>query len=635
MYNHFSLIIFIFCYILFIDVLVLRPSLPVDLLAENVGQSEDILISLFHCALNMENDRKISCNNGDLSNMNKTIFPKRGKVIIILDNLEYIVGSDLITGKHDKSSVRNFPYDDVIPRMRSCFFTFLDWMREQKPRKTPCSILEDENFGCNDIFIVATSTDAIQGVRDRFDSIFHLTLPNEQERKNIIESFFRLEKASSTAAEASSTSYKNQALELEYQELLSKLSKQMVGKSAAVVAKICRETLLTSSMCTPAVSRSPHPSDGEYGNIQTPLRDSLLCMQQMDKMLQVIPPESLLNGTLDVSITVESSIDLLGRSRDSATASKPPELSLFGLNAAKAWAELESLIIPPLCRPDELEHLLYGADSTNDSRIRARSRRMLCAGALLTGPPGCGLSTLARHCASVAASMVPSMKLLSVSCTSLIHKEVGRSERSVQQLFFAARHAAPCIIVLDGIETISRVRGNDNTSHGTMDRILSTLLTEMDGIDIIPTDCSSEDEPRDRIAVIGITHHATWIDPALRRPNRLDKCIGLDYPDVEARSCIAIRQLSHLPLDFSHASYFEPKCIEELSQWIAFHTAGMSATEVIALCTEAVMACLREAIYQSNDETATRAVAMGQELTVRLRHTHFVSALKFRTTGKI
>ncbi len=152
MYNHFSLIIFIFCYILFIDVLVLRPSLPVDLLAENVGQSEDILISLFHCALNMENDRKISCNNGDLSYMNKTIFPKRGKVIIILDNLEYIVGSDLITGKHDKSSVRNFPYDDVIPRMRSCFFTFLDWMREQKPRKTPCSILEDENFGCNDIF---------------------------------------------------------------------------------------------------------------------------------------------------------------------------------------------------------------------------------------------------------------------------------------------------------------------------------------------------------------------------------------------------------------------------------------------------------------------------------------------------
>jgi SpoVK/Ycf46/Vps4 family AAA+-type ATPase len=179
------------------------------------------------------------------------------------------------------------------------------------------------------------------------------------------------------------------------------------------------------------------------------------------------------------------------------------------------------------------------------------------------------------------------------------------------------------------------VRGNDNTAHGTMDRILSTLLTEMDGIHSIPTDCSREVEPWGRIAVIGITQNATWIDPALRRPNRLDKCIRLDYPDTEARKCIAIRQLCHLPLDFSHASYFEPKCIGELSQWIALHTSGMSATEVIALCTEAVMACLREAMYQSNDETATRTVAIGQESTARLRHTHFVSALKFRTTGKI
>ena len=106
-------------------------------------------------------------------------------------------------------------------------------------------------------------------------------------------------------------------------------------------------------------------------------------------------------------------------------------------------------------------------------------------GALLAGPPGSGKTSLAFHCASLAASApgTNNVSLLDVSATSLVHKEMGGSERAVRALFAAARRAAPCIVLLDGIENVAPRRGKDTTTGGTMDRVLSTFLTEMDGID--------------------------------------------------------------------------------------------------------------------------------------------------------
>eukprot|EP00590_Aulacoseira_subarctica_P003562 CAMPEP_0172434974 /NCGR_PEP_ID=MMETSP1064-20121228/70921_1 /TAXON_ID=202472 /ORGANISM="Aulacoseira subarctica , Strain CCAP 1002/5" /LENGTH=784 /DNA_ID=CAMNT_0013183241 /DNA_START=8 /DNA_END=2359 /DNA_ORIENTATION=- len=455
---------------------VLRPKLPVDLLGSVVGESENALVSLFLCALTWRS--KTSKNN------NK----KKNKVIVILDNLEHIIGYQMT-----KKINNNLDDSHAILRRQSCLFALLDMFRNgiaQQQRQSPFTHLLRNS---NDVLILATSTDAIQGVKDRFDSIFYLKLPDEKERAAMINSFII-----SSCNCCSLPTPKEKLLSCDndlYTQLLSKLAKRTVGKAPAAIAKIFRDafsfSLLTCSL----------PIDRNFSAC-----NPLSLMQQIDEMLQVIPPESLRSGSLDgvVSIIVESSMELLVDHGNDKNRNTTPALSLFGESAAKAWEELESLIITPLCRHDELDDLLYGGGGTE----KVRKGKIICAGALLTGPPGSGLSTLAWHCASVAASVDPCMKLLIVSCTSLVHKEVGGSEQAIHKLFVTARNAAPCILVLDGLENIARVRGNDNTTYGTLDRILSVLLTEMDGIS-----SSGDDDGRStdaRIAVIGITHNASW-----------------------------------------------------------------------------------------------------------------------------
>ena len=111
-----------------------------------------------------------------------------------------------------------------------------------------------------------------------------------------------------------------------------------------------------------------------------------------------------------------------------------------------------------------------------------------------------------------------------------------------------------------------------------MDRVLSTLLIELDGVN------SNVMDGR-RIAVIGITHNVSWIDPALRRPGRLQKVVRLDLPDLETRRMIAIKELEP---SLGKAS------AREISDIIAVETIGKAAADVIALCTEGRLNCVRE-----------------------------------------
>eukprot|EP00536_Pseudo-nitzschia_multiseries_P002275 jgi/Psemu1/322485/estExt_fgenesh1_pg.C_300030 len=218
------------------------------------------------------------------------------------------------------------------------------------------------------------------------------------------------------------------------------------------------------------------------------------------------------------------------------------DLPLFGESARTAWQELRRLIVLP--------------------------------------------STLAYFGAAVAASINPSINLIDVGCTSLIHKEVGGSEKALHRLFRSARSATPCIVVMDGIENIAAVRGNDTTTEGTMDRVLSTLLTELDG---------AESESNNHgggggsggggMAVIGITHNPEWIDPALRRPGRLERTIWLDNPDREGRKSIVAKEFGtavYQPDDV----HPELRTLDDLAARVANETEGCTGAEVIAICNE-------------------------------------------------
>ncbi len=187
-----------------------------------------------------------------------------------------------------------------------------------------------------------------------------------------------------------------------------------------------------------------------------------------------------------------------------------------GWEKRSAWGQLQAAILTPLCHSREICDLLYSSRSGEQ-----KVKRDAFAGALITGDSGSGKSLIARYCAALASSRLPAVCLIEINCVSLIHKELGESERSVRRTFDLARAAAPCVLVLDGIEHIAPVRGKDNTTQGTMDRVLSTMLTEMDGIG---GDASAMSK---RVAVIGITTDVTWIDQALCRPGRLERCVQL------------------------------------------------------------------------------------------------------------
>jgi SpoVK/Ycf46/Vps4 family AAA+-type ATPase len=154
---------------------------------------------------------------------------------------------------------------------------------------------------------------------------------------------------------------------------------------------------------------------------------------------------------------------------------------------------------------------------------------------------------------------------------------------------------------MDGIENIAAVRGHDNTTEGTMDRILSTLLVELDGIE-------SQSDNAGKIAVIGITHNEQWIDPALRRPGRLEKVLKLGNPDFDARVGIVQQEIDSLVVRDSE---------KELANFVATRTDGMSGAEVVALCKEARMESARKYIHEN--------IELG-ELGLSISREHFFTA---------
>ena len=141
-------------------------------------------------------------------------------------------------------------------------------------------------------------------------------------------------------------------------------------------------------------------------------------------------------------------------------------------------------------------------------------------GVLLVGPPGTGKTLLARAVAGEAG--VP---FISISGSSFVEMFVGVGAARVRDLFSQAEKMAPCIIFIDEIDAVGRVRGISPVG-GTEERehTLTQLLTEMDGFD-----------PKKGVIIIAATNRPEILDPALLRPGRFDRVIVVDRPDLKGR----------------------------------------------------------------------------------------------------
>lgn len=144
------------------------------------------------------------------------------------------------------------------------------------------------------------------------------------------------------------------------------------------------------------------------------------------------------------------------------------------------------------------------------------SSKLKRSGLLFYGPPGTGKTLLAKAIATEFK-----LNFLSVKGPEIMNMYIGQSEENIRNIFAKAKAVAPSIVFFDELDSIARKRGKNNSSSGVMDRLVSTLLTELDTLN------EDNEEP---VFVIGATNRPDLLDPALLRHGRFDKLvfIGLD-----------------------------------------------------------------------------------------------------------
>ena len=217
-------------------------------------------------------------------------------------------------------------------------------------------------------------------------------------------------------------------------------------------------------------------------------------------------------------------------------------------------------------------------------------------GVLMYGPPGTGKTLLAKAIANEAQS-----NFISIKGPELLNKYVGESEKGVREVFEKARSNAPTVVFFDEIDSIAGERGQQTGDAGVGERVVSQLLTELDGL-----------EELEDVVVIATTNRPDLIDSALLRPGRLDRHVHVPVPDEEARRKILEVHTREKPLA-------EGVDLDD----IAARTDGYVGADLEALARQASMAASREFITSVDPEEVDESLP-----NVRITAEHFDQALE-------
>ena len=189
-------------------------------------------------------------------------------------------------------------------------------------------------------------------------------------------------------------------------------------------------------------------------------------------------------------------------------------------------------------------------------------------GVLLVGPPGTGKTLLARAVAGEAK--VP---FFSLSGSEFVEMFVGVGAARVRDLFAQAEAKAPCIIFIDELDALGKVRGQSPMgSHEEREQTLNQLLAEMDGFD-----------SRKAIIIMGATNRPEVLDPALLRPGRFDRQVLVDKPDIKGREAVLQIHTKQVKL--------EPGVDLRI---VAARTAGFAGADLANLVNEAALLAARK-----------------------------------------
>lgn len=292
---------------------------------------------------------------------------------------------------------------------------------------------------------------------------------------------------------------------------------------------------------------------------------AMLCLRriipEIDFALSAIPYEQL----ADLEIRMDDFRGALREVEPSAIREVFVEVPNVG------WDDVGGLDTVKACLVEAVEWPLHYPHLFEQAGIRPAK------GVLLSGPPGCGKTLIAKALASESH-----VNFISVKGPELLSKFVGESERAVREVFQKARQAAPCIVFFDEIDALVPVRGGSASDSHVSERVLSQLLTELDGI-----------EELHGVLVLGATNRIDMLDPAMLRPGRFDEIIDIPKPAERDRKEIFSIHLRNKPVEADIS-------IESL----AAKTEGFSGAKISGVCHQAALNAVRR-IVQSGLDTDT------------------------------
>ncbi len=201
-------------------------------------------------------------------------------------------------------------------------------------------------------------------------------------------------------------------------------------------------------------------------------------------------------------------------------------------------------------------------------------------GILLSGPPGCGKTMLAKAIATESQ-----VNFISVKGPSLLSMYVGESERAVRDVFRKARQAAPCILFFDEVDALLPTRVGGSSDSHVAERVLSQFLSELDGI-----------EELKGVLVLGATNRLDMLDPAVLRPGRFDEIVETPMPDEKARKEI-----------FEVHSKAKPMAPGIDLDKLATRTEGLTGADIASICRRAALQAIRRVVHAGKGTEGEKA----------------------------
>ncbi len=247
----------------------------------------------------------------------------------------------------------------------------------------------------------------------------------------------------------------------------------------------------------------------------------------IEAVRRLMPKLNLEEGTIPsevldtLSVTRDDFMEAIKRVQPSAMREVMVQAPDVGWNDIggldDAQAQLKEGVELPLKNPDAFH------------RLGIRPAK----GFLLYGPPGTGKTLLAK-----AVAKESDANFIATKSSDLLSKWYGESEQQIARLFARARQVAPCVLFIDEIDSLVPSRGKRGAaSSGVTDRVVNTLLSEMDGLEELQS-----------VVLIGATNRPNLVDPALLRPGRFDELVYVTVPDEKGRRRILGIHTDEMPL---------------------------------------------------------------------------------------